>query len=135
MPEEVQLASKQTALVDGAKNTKMGRAIVTSDRIVFIDTKFMSGVAGGVLGTAIAEALQRNHEQGGPHAEIALASITGLRREKKMLNKDRIAVETGDRTYLFNDGWKDLSPVLKEALQTRHGRRVIEQAPDIWRVQ
>jgi hypothetical protein len=90
MSEEVQLATKQTALVDGATSTKMGKAIVTSERIVFVDTKFM-GVAGGALGAAI-------------------------------------------RTFLFNDGWKELSPVLKEALQTRHGRQVVEQSPDSWRV-
>lgn len=133
MSEEVQLATKQTALVDGATSTKMGKAIVTSERIVFVDTKFM-GFAGGALGAAVADGLQKRHEQGGPYAEIALTSITGLRREKKLLNKDRIAVETADRMYLFNDGWKELSPVLREALQTRHGRQVVEQSTDSWRV-
>lgn len=135
MPDEEQLASKQTALVAGVAGTKMGTAIVTSERILFVDTKFMGGIAGGVVGTVLAEALQKRHEQGGPYAEIPLASITSVRREKKLLNKDRIAVDTADRQYLFNDGWKQLSPVLKEALVTRHGRQVVEESPDSWRVQ
>ena len=135
MPEELELATKQTALVAGVAGTKMGTAIVTSERILFVDTKFMGGVAGGVVGTVIADALQKRHEQGGPYAEIPLASITSLRREKKLLNKDRIAVGTTDREYLFNDGWKELSPVLKEALVARHRRQVVEQAPDSWQVQ
>jgi len=135
MSDEAQLATKQTALVAGVAGTKMGTAIVTSERILFVDTKFMGGVAGGVLGTVLAEALQQRHEQGGPYAEVPLASITGLRREKKLLNKDRIAVVTADGEYLFNDGWKELSPVLKEALATRHQRQLVEQSPDSWHVQ
>jgi hypothetical protein len=135
MSDEVELATKPTALVAGVAGTKMGTAIVTSERILFLDTKFMGGVAGGVVGTMLAEALQKRHEQRGPHTEIPLSSITSLRREKKLLNKDRIAVGTADREYLFNDGWNQLSPVLKEALITGHGRHVVEQSTDSWQVQ
>jgi hypothetical protein len=134
MPDELELATKQTALVAGVAGTKMGTAIVTTERIVFMDTKFMGGVAGGALGTVLADALQKRHEQGGPFAEIPLASITSLRREKKLLNKDRIAVGTANQEYLFNDGWKQLSPVLKEALVNHHRRQVVEHSPDSWQV-
>jgi hypothetical protein len=134
MPDEVELATKQTALVAGVTGTKMGTAIVTSERILFMDTKFMGGVTGGVVGTILADALQKQHEQGGPYAEIPLPAITSLRREKKLLNKDRLAVGTAEREYLFNDGWKQLSPVLKEALVTHHRRRVVEHSPDAWQI-
>jgi hypothetical protein len=135
MSEEVELATRQTAIVDGVASTKVGTAFVTSERMVFIDTKFMGGAAGGVLGAVIADALQKRHEQGGPYAEMALSSITNVRRETKLLNKDRIAIQTAERTYLFKGGWKELGPVLKEALQTRHGRHVLEDSADSWQVQ
>lgn len=94
----------------------------------------MPGVAGGALGVAIGESLQKRHEDGGPMMSIALDSITGIERQKKLLNKDQILLRTGDGEYLFNDGWKDWSPILREALTGSYGRRVTEQGPDSWRV-
>jgi hypothetical protein len=134
MSDEVELARKQTALVKGLSGTKMGNAILTSDRLVFVDTKFMSGVTGGALGTAVAATLQKRHEAGGPMLDLPLSSITGLRREKKMLNKDRMAVITGTDEYLFNDGWSELSPKLRELLADRHGKQLTETGPDSFEV-
>jgi hypothetical protein len=65
--------------------------------------------------------------------EIPLASITHVVRKKTLLNKDRIAVVTSDGEYLFNDGWQDLSPLLRDALTNDHGRRVTDDSPDGWR--
>jgi hypothetical protein len=60
------LPSKKTALVAGLKNSKMGTLVVTSERIVFTDTKFAGGAAGGVLGVVIVvvivDKLQKAHE-------------------------------------------------------------------------
>jgi hypothetical protein len=62
--------------------------------------------------------------------EIPLASITHVVRKKTLLNKDRIAVVTSDGEY---HGWKDLSPLLRDALTNDHGRRVTDDSPDGWR--
>ena len=56
------MPSKKTALVAGLKNSKMGTLVVTSERIVFTDTKFAGGAAGGVLGVVIVDKLQKAHE-------------------------------------------------------------------------
>ncbi|MDQ2894032.1 MAG: hypothetical protein M3Y09_00020 [Actinomycetota bacterium] len=108
--------------------------MVTSERIIFTDTKFAGGAAGGVLGVVIADKLQKRHEDGGPMLDLPLAQITGLAREKKMMNKDRMRVSTATEEYLFNDGWKSLGAVLREAFVAA-GRQVVEQDPDRWTVQ
>lgn len=110
------LAVKQTALVRGTTDTKMGRLAIFEDRLAFFDQKFMPGVTGGALGAGLALALQQGHEAGGPLLEIPFTSITAFRRARRLLNKDRIELDTTDGGHLFNDGWRDLSPVLRDAL-------------------
>ncbi len=134
MADDQVLYERQTAWVRGATDTKLGRGILTRGHLLFYDTKFMPGVAGGALGVAIGESLQKRHEEGGPMLSIALDTLTGIERQKKMLNKDRILLRTADGEYLFNDGWKDWSPILRETLTATYGRRVTEQGPDSWRV-
>jgi hypothetical protein len=51
------------------------------------------------------------------------------------MTKDRITISTADGEYLFSDGWKDWSPLLRDTLTQRHGRQVIEDGPDIWRIE
>jgi hypothetical protein len=131
--DERELGQRQTAWVRGATDTKIGRAILTTDRLLFFDQKFMGGAAGGVLGVAVADALQRRHEDGGPLLELPLESVTRIARQKKLLNKDRIALVTADGEFVFNDGWKEWSPLLRDALTNDHGRRLIEEGPDSWR--
>jgi hypothetical protein len=129
--EEIELGHTQTALIEGSK-AKLGRAVVTSERLLFVDTKFAAGV-GGLIGAAIVDELQRRHEDGGPMLDVPLTSITAVRREKKLLNKDRIAITTAEREYLLNDGWRELGPKLREAL-TGRGLQVTDAGPDSWRV-
>jgi hypothetical protein len=93
----------------------------------------MAGAAGGALGAAIAGRLQKRHEDGGPLLELPLESVTRIERQRKLLNKDRILLVAGDDEYLFNDGWKDWSPLLREALSDNHGRAIIEEEPERWR--
>jgi hypothetical protein len=129
--EEIELGHKQTALVEGSK-AKLGRAVVTSERLLFVDTKFSAGPR-GLIGAAIVDALEQRHQAGGPMLDLPLTSITAVRREKKLLNKDRMAITTADGEYLLNDGWRDLGPKLREALIAR-GRQVTAAGPDSWSV-
>jgi hypothetical protein len=49
------------------------------------------------------------------------------------MTEDRILLEVGDDEYLFNDGWKDWSPLLREVLSGDHERDIIEEEPERWR--
>ena len=113
----------------------MGSGILTDQRPIFFDEKFSSNAAFGVLGAGIADRLQKRHEEGGPLLDLPLSSITGIERQKKLLGKDRILISTAQEQYLFSDGWKDWSPLLREQLASVHGRRIVEETPERWLIQ
>ncbi|MDQ6778023.1 MAG: hypothetical protein M3071_17835 [Actinomycetota bacterium] len=135
MTGERELSQRQTAWVRGATSTKLGTAILTSQRLLFFDTKFMGGVAGGALGVALAERLQKRHEDGGPLLELPLSTLTRIERQKKLLNKDRIVLVAADDENVFTDGWKDWSQLLLDVLRSDHGRDVVEDGSERGRIE
>jgi hypothetical protein len=136
VPEEEQkLSQRQTAWIRGATSAKMGHAVLTTQRLVFFDEKFAPNAALGLVGNVIFDRLQKKHEKGGPLVEIPLGAITGLARRTKLLGKDRIAITTPEGEFLFSNGWKAWSQLLKDTLTTRFGRRVVEETPDSWRIE
>lgn len=134
MADERELARWFTALVRGTTNSKIGTVIITNERVLFWDQKFAHNAAAGVLTALIVDRLQKRHEKGGPLLDVPLSTITAMRRERKLLNKDRLALSTSDGEHLFNDGWAKWAPVLREALAGQ-GRAVVEDGPDAWSVQ
>jgi hypothetical protein len=120
--------------VRGTTNSLLGTAVLTGDRLLFFHTKFAKTGTGGILEDMVVGALQKRHEAGGPALELELASITGLHCERKLLARDRLAISTAEGDYLFSDGWKAWGPLLRDTLVARHGRRVLEEQPDAWRV-
>jgi hypothetical protein len=131
--DETELDTRNTALVAGAKS-KVGHAIVTNRQLVFFDTKFMGGSAGGVLGAAIASGLQKRHEDGGPLVTIPVESITGITRQKKLLSKDRVEISTTGDTYVFSDGWEKWSVLLRDLLTSDYGKTIADNGTDSWSV-
>jgi hypothetical protein len=131
--DEQTLSSRQTAWVRGATSAKLGHAVLTTERLAFFDQKFAPNAVLGLAGNLVMDRLQKKHEQKGPLVEIPLGAITGIARQRKLLGKDRIAITTGEGEFLFNEGWKDWSPLLKDTLTTRFGRRVVEETPESWR--
>jgi hypothetical protein len=77
--------------------------------------------------------MQKRHEAGGPLLELPLASITRISREKKLLAKGRIRIATADEEHLFNEAWNEWSPLICNALVSKHGKQAIEDGPDAWR--
>jgi hypothetical protein len=136
MAGEAELNRRQTAWVRGATDTKLGQAILTSERLLFFDKKFMGGAAAGVVGVLVDRELERRRDPArGPLLELPLASITRISRNKKLLNKDRLLLSTADEEYLFADGWKEWAPLLRDALTSHHGRQIVEDSRDDWRVE
>ncbi len=121
--------------VRGTTNSLLGTAILTGDRLLFFHTKFAKMGMGGILEDLIVDALQRRHEQAGPALELELSSITGLHSERKLFARDRLALSTSGGDYLFSDGWKAWGPLIRDTLTANHGRRVIEDQPEAWRVE
>jgi hypothetical protein len=136
MAEEAELNRRQSAWVRGATDTKLGQLILTSERLLFFDKKYMGGAAAGVVGALVEHHLEKRRDPTrSALLELPLASITRITRNKKLLNKDRIIVSTADEEYLFADGWKDWGPLLRDALTTHQGRKVVEESADDWRVE
>ncbi len=127
------LDHRRTAWLEGGTKAKMGHAALTTERLLFFDIKF-EGAGAGALGAMIGGKLQKRHEEGGPLVNIALSEITALSHERKLMGKDRIRITTGADEYLFSDGWKAWSPLLRDTLTSKYGRRVVEESPDVWRV-
>jgi hypothetical protein len=132
---EAEIARRETVWVRGTTNSLLGTAILTGERLLFFHTKFATTGTGGVLEDMLVGALQRRHEQGGPALEVDLSSITGLRCERKLFARDRLGISTSDGDYLFNDGWKDWAPLIRDTLIAGHARKVVEDRPDAWRVE
>jgi hypothetical protein len=134
MAEDLELGRLKTVWVRGAANSKMGTAVLSHDRLSFWDTKYL-GTGGGAIQAVLVDRLQKRHEEGGPMFDLPLASITAMRRAKKLLNKNRLVIVADGEEYVFNEGWKDFAPQVREALETHHGRRVVEQSEEEWRVE
>ena len=132
--DEPELARIATAWIKDDAKAKMGTAILTARQLIFFDQRFASNPGiGGVAGAAMAGALERRHEADGPLFEIDLDQIVGAGQRRKMLNKDRIAIETSDGEVLLNDGWKRLGPALRQAITSR-GRSIVDDGTEAWRV-
>lgn len=133
---EVEIEQHKTVLL-GEGRPKMGRAILTNERIMFVDTKFDTGVAaasGGLIGGAIAARLQKKHEERGPVLDLPLVEIERVSQAKKLMNKDIIVLESRSGVYRLNDGFKKLDSLLRRLMTERHGRIVTEDGAGAWRV-
>ncbi len=134
MAEETELGRWYTAFVRGATSSKMGTAVITSDRLLFFDQKFAPNAAAGVLTSLIVDRLQKRHEEGGPLLDLPFSVVTSVTRRKKLLNKDRMAIGTSDGEHLLNDGWSKWSPILRGALADS-GRTIVDESEDAFRVE
>ena len=130
---EVEIEQHATALLTDGMKATMGRAILTNDRVLFVDKKFDGGV-GGAVGGPIADRLQKKHEAGGPLLDLPLEAIVRVSQAKKLLNKDIIVLETDSGEHRLNDGFTKLDSLLRRLLTERFGRTITEEGPGAWSV-
>jgi hypothetical protein len=134
---EVEIEQHSTALLRGGIKATMGRAILTNDRIMFVDKRFDTGTAtaaGGVVGGVIADRFQKKHEAEGPLLDVPLTDVVRVSQVKRLLNKDIIVLETSSGEYRLNDGFKKLDSLLRRLLTERFGRTITEEGPGVWSV-
>ena len=117
--EETVLDDRKVTYI-GSK-PKIGRAILTSRRIVLFDEKWSSttgyGVGGPVV-AALAERLQARHEAGGPYLDLPLSEVADVERVRKGLNKDVLLLRTRDGDeHRFIGMYSEWSPLLRDRLR------------------
>jgi hypothetical protein len=134
--EEVEIEEHLDALIDGGQRARIGRAVLTNDRIIFVDQKYNSGMAaatGGILAALVTNKLQKKHEAKGPFLDLPIAEITRVARAKKLLNKDLLVFEAGGIERRFNEAFSKWAPLLRRLLNERHGKTITDDGPDAWR--
>ena len=129
--EETEITTAQTVLMAGGPfKNKNGVATLTNDRFVFADQRFnaqAAGAVGGMLAGAVAGALEkRRGKDRPPMIEVPLTDITRVAHEKKMTVRDILVIEANGQEHRFAQGFKALSPLLRRALEERHGKNVVD---------
>jgi hypothetical protein len=130
---EVQLHDEATVLMaGGALKNKRGVLHLTNDRLFFNDQRFDTSL-GGLAGT-LSEALEKLRKEHPPIIDLALTDITRVAHVTKLTVRDILVVESAAGESGFANGFKTLDPLLRRALTERHGRNVVDDGPDAWRV-
>ena len=137
---ETQLDNQQTVLMAGGPFTnKRGQALLTNDRVLFLDQRFnpeQAGAIGGGLAEALAGALEKRRQAKGkePYLDLPLTSITRVSHKPKLTVRDIIVIEADGQEYRFAQGFKSWSPLLRRVLTERHGRTIVDDGGSAWRV-
>ena len=135
---ETELAYEATVLMGGnVLKNKRGHLLLTTERVLFTDQRFdpvMAGGVGGPLAGALAGALEKGRTKKPPLLDVPLADITGVAHATKTTVRDILVIEAGGREYRFSEGYAALGPLLLKALTEHHGRVVVDDGQEAWRV-
>ena len=116
---------------------KLGTVVLTNDRILFSQQKFASA-DGGVLGALVADQLQKRSERkaGGPREVLALGELRGARLNRRRLLPDlyEFTLEDGSICWVSHNVRKTWDPTIRRLLAERHGRTVVDDGEESWRV-
>jgi hypothetical protein len=135
--DEVELDEHAEVISGGNERARIGRVVLTNDRIVFVDQKYNSGAAaasGGILAALLVDKLQKKHEAKGPFLDLPLTELTRVARGKKLLNKNLLVFEAGGLERRLNSGYAEWAPLLRRLLEERHGKTIVADGEDAWRI-
>ena len=136
-PESL-LHEQATVLISGGPlKNKRGHAHLTNDRVLFMDQRFdptQAGAVGGSLAGALAGQLESLRKERPPMVDLPLTDITRVSHVTKLTVRDILVIETASGETRFANGFKQWSPLLRQALTIRHGRTVVDEGPDGWKV-
>ena len=135
---ETLLHDRATVLISGGPlKNKRGHAHLTNDRVLFMDQRFdptQSRAVGGLLAGALAEQLEARRKERPPMVDLPLTDITRVAHVTKLTVRDILVIETASGETRFANGFKEWEPLLREALTKRHGRTLVDDGPDGWKV-
>lgn len=136
--DEDVLNEQQTVLMAGGPlKNKRGHALLTNDRVLFMDQRFapeQAGAVGGWLAGKLAEELEKRRKERPPMVDLRLTDITRVSHVTKLTVRDILVIETAAGETRFATGFKEWSPLLRRALTERHGRTVVDEGADAWSV-
>jgi len=135
---EALLHDQATVLISGGPlKNKRGHAHLTNDRVLFMDRRFdptQAQAVGGLLAGAFAEQLEGHRKERPPMVDLPLTDITRVSHVTKLTVRDILVIETAAGETRFANGFKEWEPLLREALTKRHGRTVVDDGSDAWKV-
>ena len=133
---ELEVRGGEPLMLEGERG-KLGTLVLTNDRILFTQKKFVSASGGGALAALVAGGLQRRSEKkaGGPMEVALIAEIRGGAPAKRKFLPDLYAFTleagSGFRVSLKNgERWE---PTIRRLLSDRHGRTVSDEGDGAWR--
>jgi hypothetical protein len=130
---------KGIAVSVGGERGKMGSVMLTNDRILFTQQKFMNTGQGGALGALVVDQLQKRSEKraGGPREVLKLADIRSARTNKRRMLPDlyEFTLADGSTSWLSKEMRKRWDDTIRRLLAERHGRTVIDDGEGGWRVE
>ena len=119
MTDEVVLDERKATFLPATGRARIGRAVLTSRRILVFDEKWNTGIAfgvGGPLAAAVADRLQQRHEAGGPLLDLPLSELDAVEQTRKGLNKDVLLLRTAaGEEHRFIGMYGAWSPLLERA--------------------
>ena len=136
-PEDLLHDQATVLMAGGSLKNRRGHAHLTNDRVLFMDQRFdptAARGAGGVLAGALAEQLEKRRKERPPMVDLPLTDITRVSHVKKLTVRDILVIETAAGETRFANGFEAWNPLLRRALTERHGRTVVDDGPDAWKV-
>ncbi len=132
------LNEQATVLIAGGPlKNKRGHAVLTNERVLFMDQRFapaQAGAVGGWLAGKLAEELEKRRKERPPMVDLPLTDITRVSHVTKLTVRDILVLETRSGETRFANGFKAWNPLLRRVLTERHGRTVVDEGPDAWSV-
>lgn len=138
--EESEIDRRSGAAVSvGGERGKLGWVMLTNDRILFTQQKFASTGGAGALGALVVDQLQKRSERkaGGPSEVLKLADVRAAKLKKRRLLPDlyEFTLADGSTCWTSKDIRKHWDSLIRRLLTERHGRTVIDDGADGWRVE
>jgi hypothetical protein len=136
---EAEVGHRNGAAVSiGGERGKMGTVVLTNDRILFTQQKFAQTGTGGLLGALVVDQLQKRSERkaGGPTEVFALPEVRSAYLKKRRMLPDLYEFELADGStcWFSKDIRKNWDGTIRRLLAERHGRTVVDDGEDAWRV-
>ena len=136
-PEEVLDQQETVLMAGGPLKNKRGHAVLTNDRVLFMDQFFdakAAGNIGGWLAGKVAEELEKRRKERPPMVDFPLTDLKRVALVKKLTVRDILVLETAAGETRFASGFKAWNPLLRRVLSERHGRAIADEGPDAWTV-
>lgn len=118
---------------------KISYVILTNDRILFSRQLFASPGEGGLTALLAERGIQKAYDKksGGPTELVAFADVRAAKKVRRPLRGDiyEFTLADGATCALGASAGKHWEPQIRRLLTERHGRTVVDDGDNAWRVE